>query len=290
MDRFNHLFFMLLSVAFAYECPNETVFYIDLDSTSSTFGKEVSAGQCGCLSFSQDISGSDSSVIISLNLFENEPSRGFQFTIAQESMGALDYQWSKTTGKSKDWDVWDFKNPDGSVALLGADLEGKQTNSGNNDIFLDVMYKIVKKPPTKISFYLRSDKALILSDVDGENLLCSYPSIDMPAIFEVNWLSSQIKKSKFPDRFILYPNYPNPFNPSTTISFDLPYDSDVRVFIYDIIGRNIAVLIENKMIAGKHSIQWNGLTKLGESVPSGIYYVVINAGKFSQTNKMTFLR
>lgn len=290
MDRFSFLFVISLSLAFASECANETIYYIDQDSTSLKFGEKVEAGQCGCLTFSQEISGTDSSLLIGLKLFDNEPLRGFQFRLVQESMSSLDYQWSRMIGESEGWDVWDFKNSDGSVMILGTDLKGRDTDPENDGVFLEVMYKIVKKPPAQISFYLSSDDDIILSDAEGENLLCSYPSIDTPAIFDVNWLSFVAQSSTIPSRFALHPNFPNPFNPWTTINFDIAFDSYVIISVYDIIGRKVTILKKDRMVAGKYSIQWNGLTELGESVSSGIYYIVFTAGEFSETSKMTLLR
>ena len=72
--------------------------------------------------------------------------------------------------------------------------------------------------------------------------------------------------ANIPKAFALRQNYPNPFNPTTQISYALPKPSNVRLTIYDILGREIAILINGKNEPGEHSITWNAL-----NVPSGVY-------------------
>jgi hypothetical protein len=101
--------------------------------------------------------------------------------------------------------------------------------------------------------------------------------------------------SLIPRVFRLTQNYPNPFNPSTTISYDLPDDGRVSMVIYDVVGREVARLIDRKMPAGRHEIRWNGLTSGGQPAASGLYLYRLRAhtagGKqFSQVRKMVLAR
>jgi hypothetical protein len=88
-----------------------------------------------------------------------------------------------------------------------------------------------------------------------------------------------------PSQFKLHPNYPNPFNPETIISFDLPGISQVKFSIFDLSGK--VVLQENKgrYPAGHHSFRF-----LAERMPSGIYYYMLQAGTFKEVKKMTLVR
>ena len=88
-----------------------------------------------------------------------------------------------------------------------------------------------------------------------------------------------------PLTFSLEQNYPNPFNAATTISYELPKASDVKIEIYDIGGRKVASLDEGKQIAGKHSIQWNA-----GGLSSGVYFYKINAGNYSETKKLVLMK
>jgi hypothetical protein len=93
-----------------------------------------------------------------------------------------------------------------------------------------------------------------------------------------------------PTGFQLLPAYPNPFNPTTTIRYQLPIASDVKMTIYDILGREVTVLhIEHKN-AGTHSVQWSGINRYGLSIASGTYFVVLNAGNFQQVQKILLIK
>lgn len=85
--------------------------------------------------------------------------------------------------------------------------------------------------------------------------------------------------------YLLYPNYPNPFNPCTTIEFNLPINSPVLLTIYNSAGQIVDVLIDQKIDAGKHSILWDA-----SSLPSGIYYCQLTANKYKTTTKCLLLK
>ncbi len=87
------------------------------------------------------------------------------------------------------------------------------------------------------------------------------------------------------DRFALHQNYPNPFNPSTTISFSLPSTSFVTVKVFDVMGREVATIVNEEVPAGNHSKQW-----VAEGLSSGVYFYRLQAGKYSETKKLTLLK
>ena len=80
-------------------------------------------------------------------------------------------------------------------------------------------------------------------------------------------------------------NYPNPFNPSTTISYSLGRESHVTLKIFDLLGREVAALIDGRMAPGSYTARWDA-----SSMPGGIYYCVLRAGGFAQTRTMTLVR
>jgi hypothetical protein len=83
----------------------------------------------------------------------------------------------------------------------------------------------------------------------------------------------------------LYPNYPNPFNPSTKIKFDLPYPEFVQIEVYNILGQRVKYLLNKKMNAGNHSVDFNA-----KNLSSGVYFYRIQAGEFQDMKKMILLR
>ncbi|NOZ03410.1 MAG: T9SS type A sorting domain-containing protein, partial [FCB group bacterium] len=93
-----------------------------------------------------------------------------------------------------------------------------------------------------------------------------------------------------PDKFALRQNYPNPFNPVTTIQYDLPTASDVRLVIYDILGREITTLVNGRMEAGYHRIMWDGRNQLGEKVASGVYIYLLKAGDYIGSKKLLMIK
>ncbi len=91
--------------------------------------------------------------------------------------------------------------------------------------------------------------------------------------------------SQQPDNFQLGQNYPNPFNPSTTIFYQLPRSSQVRLTVYDLLGREIMTLVNREQPAGEYSVKVNA-----GNLPSGIYLYRLEAGSFIQTRKMMLLK
>lgn len=92
-----------------------------------------------------------------------------------------------------------------------------------------------------------------------------------------------------PNSINLY-NLPNPFNPSTTIHYNIPIDSRVNLTIYDMLGRKVNQLISSNQPLGNHSIKWNGTDLYGNLVSAGIYFYQLKIGDFVQTKKMLLLR
>jgi len=95
---------------------------------------------------------------------------------------------------------------------------------------------------------------------------------------------------ELPTQYALFPCVPNPFNPSTTIRFSLPVESDVSLVIYDLSGRRIVVLASDHLPQGHHEVVWQGEDAQGEFLASGVYFYRLEAGEFVQTQKMILLK
>lgn len=92
------------------------------------------------------------------------------------------------------------------------------------------------------------------------------------------------------NQFILEQNSPNPFNPTTTISYQLPIDSKVILTIFDINGNKIKELINDYHSAGHRSVSWNGTNNNGQSVSGGVYIYTLQAGSYNKTQKMLMIK
>jgi hypothetical protein len=90
---------------------------------------------------------------------------------------------------------------------------------------------------------------------------------------------------QIPGHFVLYQNYPNPFNPYTVISYQLPLTNNVQLIIYDILGREVKTLVNEKQNAGSYQIEFDG-----SNYPSGIYFYRIEAGNFVESKKMMLVK
>ena len=93
-----------------------------------------------------------------------------------------------------------------------------------------------------------------------------------------------------PNQIQLYNNYPNPFNPETTIPFYLPASNQVKITIYDILGRKIKTLVNSKLSQGNYKINWNGKDNSNNNVASGIYILHFETNNFAKSRKMVLIR
>ena len=96
--------------------------------------------------------------------------------------------------------------------------------------------------------------------------------------------------SDLPEEFALKANYPNPFNPTTTIAFDVPEATDVTLEVYDMMGRRVATLISGQLNAGRYEAVWNARSDAGSMVASGVYIYRLRAGSFESTKQMVLMK
>ena len=93
-----------------------------------------------------------------------------------------------------------------------------------------------------------------------------------------------------PISFSLSQNYPNPFNPSTQVKFDLPQRSEVDLTVYNVLGQEVTTLVHETMAAGSYTADWDGTSRTGSPVASGVYFYRLSAGDFTETKKMMLLK
>ena len=99
-----------------------------------------------------------------------------------------------------------------------------------------------------------------------------------------------LNNNVLPSSFNLFNNYPNPFNPSTTITYELPIASHVNLVIYDINGREINKLVSKMQSADTYSVLWDGADVFGNKVASGVYFVVLESGDVRLQNKLSLVK
>ena len=127
------------------------------------------------------------------------------------------------------------------------------------------------------------DSYNIFNSACGRKALFGYGDCD-----QLNFLN--VMDFEVLDNYKLIKNYPNPFNPVTTLRYDLPENSHVNITIYDMLGRQVKNLINQTQDAGYRSVRWNATDDYGKPVSAGIYLYQIQAGEFVQTKKMMLLK
>ena len=121
-----------------------------------------------------------------------------------------------------------------------------------------------------------------LSDVDYQGVRKTHTVISV--------VVSGKDQNAIPGSFSLERIYPNPFNPSTTVSFTVNEATDIAVNLFDVNGRLVSRLTNNRYESGNYNVRWNGLTRDGQPAPSGIYLVQISNNQSSLTRKVVLAR
>jgi len=114
------------------------------------------------------------------------------------------------------------------------------------------------------------------------------PIAPIMAWFDASFVTSNevVKAAEYK----LNANYPNPFNPTTNISFTIPNSEMVTLTVFNMLGQEVANLVSNNLNAGTHSYVWNGRDFAGNLVGSGVYFYTLKAGDFTSTQKMVFMK
>ena len=118
----------------------------------------------------------------------------------------------------------------------------------------------------------------------------AYITFGRAMVFTGDNVSIANANALIPNQFKVYDAYPNPFNPVTTLRYQLPEANMVTVTIYDMVGREVKTLLNQQQTAGLHGIQWNGTNNLGNTVSAGIYLYQVQSGPYNQINKMILLK
>ncbi|MEE9167972.1 MAG: FlgD immunoglobulin-like domain containing protein [Candidatus Neomarinimicrobiota bacterium] len=133
----------------------------------------------------------------------------------------------------------------------------------------------------------------VCATIDEHMVMCSYvelfderESMD----FEFSITIGVSDEASLPERFALHQNSPNPFNPVTTIQYDLPEGNNVELIVYDILGHEVAVLVDGRQAPGYHTVKWDGTDRSGSQVATGVYIYQLKAQDFVRTKKLILLR
>ena len=181
--------------------------------------------------------------------------------------------------------TWFYSGPDsgdivGQVfkfGIYGGDNEGGRGGFGNNHIENIVVQNPGIPDPEEIT---------IFSQFGSINpLFYSRWNFDLGIVGIENESPVQVTQTPRLER-----NYPNPFNPVTTIKFSLPNAMDVKLEIYNALGQKVTTLINGKTRAGQHIVNWNGIDSKGRAVASGFYFCRLTTDNYTKTMKMLLMK
>ena len=181
-------------------------------------------------------------------------------------------------------------------------LIGGEAAFGGESAFYLLHYRAGQWRPLQ-DFPLHPDKQRRTWEIaiSGNSFVAGIQSYDRQykAVHVYSDFTSHFTKSDFKDgqprtetnsEIIEFKNFPNPFNPITTVQYNLDQDSQVSLKIYDVSGAEIITLVNGFQVAGDHSVVWDGRNSAGVQVASGIYLYTLRARKFVQTKKMLLAR
>jgi hypothetical protein len=135
----------------------------------------------------------------------------------------------------------------------------------------------LEKPNHRLQFLYHDNS------VEGQtSIRVEYPEFNSTTVSLDNLAKGE---GSLPTAFGLNQNYPNPFNPSTNIEFALPVAADVRISVYNVLGQQVATIVNENMDAGEHTVAWDAT-----NYSSGMYFYRISANDFSETKKMVLLK
>lgn len=185
-----------------------------------------------------------------------------------------------------EWD--EASDPDSPGASLTYNVRVGTTPGGNEIVSamaLEDGSRLVAKPGNA-----GHARRMVIRDLDPEvDYFWAVQSIDaglLGSAFATESVATDVAAiEEVPDRLALVGNYPNPFNPGTTIQYTLPQQSAVRLAVYNVLGAEVAVLVDGTMPSGEHEVYWNGRNRQGHVLPSGLYvYRLESQGQtFSRT-------
>jgi hypothetical protein len=214
-----------------------------------------------------------------------------------ESNGDIQFAGQQIAPALENWDDnWQgIKTDQRHAVQMGfSDLGGEDNpslNSGGRRVeVFNLLFSIAENPTTQT--------AAISSEVDERSGGPEFGLSDgltnsTPVVVGGNLTlgtTSVPENAPLPTDVSLEQNYPNPFNPTTEIAYALPDARNVDLTVYNLLGQNVRNLISGTQEAGFHKIIWDGKDGADHTVPSGIYFYKLEAGNFSQSMRMVFLK
>ncbi|NIT60713.1 MAG: T9SS type A sorting domain-containing protein [Aliifodinibius sp.] len=160
-----------------------------------------------------------------------------------------------------------------------------------NEQTMNFQYNYLGSDPDKYSLYSEPDSLFDISNYSDSMLICGQ-TVNCDSILDSLGITGITIPSQpeIAEGFKLYPNYPNPFNPSTMIQYELFQALKVRLRIFDLLGQKVTELLNKRQVPGDYTVEWNGTNSEGKQVGSGVYFYHFQIGKNTRVGKMILIR
>ncbi len=191
--------------------------------------------------------------------------------------------WNPVLGESY---IVDIRSPLEDPAVKEWEV---QLSSTIADSLITVSWTIDNIPEDMVYSFEYGTESINLLEQGSLELPYSSEVISFILKAEKSPVSAEYEKV-IPTEYSLHQNFPNPFNPTTTIRYGLPEASQVTLYIYDIKGRKVRSIIGEHQTAGSYEYLWNGFDDSGQPVSTGLYLTRLQAGSYSKTIKMLYLK
>ncbi|MEW6411715.1 MAG: T9SS type A sorting domain-containing protein [Candidatus Zixiibacteriota bacterium] len=189
-----------------------------------------------------------------------------------------------------------YKLPDGSEGLRRTDYRPEFANGATWDVVFSegsdrvVTARGVESIPQGMEAWLILTNAGTFRLGEGTEVRLPNDVFSAQLVIGNDGYAAGEVSSALPNQFGLSQNFPNPFNPTTSIRFALPQACHVELVVYNMLGQKVRTLVDQRMDAGHQLVEWDGRDGGGQQVASGVYFYRLNAADFSQTKKMMLLK
>lgn len=191
------------------------------------------------------------------------------------------YQYTSDFRSTEDFNgVWDLR------LSAEADQKNITISASENSLLPEGLYfSLIDIQNKSINYDILNTVSSVENNSD---LLFDYKIVSGDKNYVIT--TSEEILNNIPDEYFLSQNYPNPFNPITNLDYELPKRSKVQISIYNVLGQQVKILVNEEQNYGSHSIFWDGLDQLGNEVSTGVYFARMTTSSFIKTKKMLLLK
>ncbi|OGG55213.1 MAG: hypothetical protein A3F84_08320 [Candidatus Handelsmanbacteria bacterium RIFCSPLOWO2_12_FULL_64_10] len=213
----------------------------------------------------------------------------FNFKVASLNFQSTAYEWLVVAGARAKFKGSGTINNSGDYGFMLTATDGQANGGGGVDKF---WIKVWNKGTGGVIYDNQmgaDDDADATDAIEGGSIVIHNGGAAKPvALARVGEAGEDAPA--VPEAFGLDPNYPNPFNPATTIRYTLPEAAGVTLVVYNILGQQVRTLVSGSQGPGYHAVVWDGRDEVGRQVASGLYLYRLQAGTFVQVRKMLFAK